>query len=81
MTKHSGSPKVKFPTAFWTANFMELLERAAFYGFYIAITLYLTDSVGFTDKETGFVAGAFDALLYFLPPFLGAVSDRIGFKN
>ncbi len=60
---------------------MELLERAAFYGFYIAITLYLTDRVGFTDKETGYVAGAFVALLYFLPPFLGAVSDRIGFKN
>ena len=57
----------KFPKAFWTANFMELLERAAFYGFYIAITLYLTDRVGFTDKETGYVAGAFVAFLYFLP--------------
>jgi dipeptide/tripeptide permease len=71
----------KFPKAFWTANFMELLERAAFYGFYIAITLYLTDRVGFTDKETGYVAGAFVAFLYFLPPFAGAISDRIGFKN
>ncbi len=82
MTTHSAPKKnVKFPRAFWTANFMELLERAAFYGFYIAITLYLTDRVGFTDKETGYVAGAFVALLYFLPPFLGAVSDRIGFKN
>jgi dipeptide/tripeptide permease len=82
MTTHSApKKKVKFPRAFWTANFMELLERAAFYGFYIAITLYLTDRVGFTDKETGYVAGAFVALLYFLPPFLGAVSDRIGFKN
>jgi len=81
MTAHTKKPVGKFPAAFWTANFMELLERAAFYGFYIAITLYLTDRVGFTDKETGYVAGAFVALLYFLPPFAGAVSDRIGFKN
>ncbi len=81
MTEQSEQNIVKFPRAFWTANFMELLERAAFYGFYIAITLYLTDLVGFTDKETGYVAGAFVALLYFLPPFAGALSDRIGFKN
>ncbi|MCX6136515.1 MAG: MFS transporter [Ignavibacteriales bacterium] len=71
----------EFPRVFWIANFMELLERAAFYGFYIAITLYLTDLVGFTDKETGIVVGVFVALMYFLTPFVGAISDSIGFKK
>jgi dipeptide/tripeptide permease len=71
----------KFPKEFWLANIMELCERAAYYGFFIVLTLYLTDIVGFTDKETGVVAGVFYALLYFLPPFVGAVSDKIGFKN
>jgi len=71
----------KFPKEFWLANVMELCERAAYYGFFIVLTLYLTDIVGFTDKETGVVAGVFYALLYFLPPFVGAVSDKIGFKN
>ncbi|MBU2507933.1 MAG: MFS transporter [Bacteroidetes bacterium] len=71
----------KFPKEFWLANFMELCERAAYYGFFIVLTLYLTDIVGFTDKETGVVAGIFFALLYFFPPFAGAISDKIGFKN
>lgn len=71
----------KFPKEFWLANFMELCERAAYYGFFIVLTLYLTDIVGFNDKETGVVAGVFFALLYFLPPFVGAISDKIGFKN
>ena len=71
----------KFPREFWMANFMELTERAAYYGFFIVLTLYLTDIVGFGDKMTGVVAGVFFAGLYLLPPFVGAIADRIGFKN
>lgn len=74
-------PTWKFSREFWLANFMELCERAAYYGFFIVLTLYLTDIVGFTDTETGIVAGVFFSLLYFLPPFVGAISDKIGFKN
>jgi len=73
--------KFKFPREFWIANFMEFCERAAYYGFFIVLTLYLTNIVGFTDTETGIVAGVFYALLYFLPPFVGAISDKIGFRN
>ncbi len=71
----------RFPKEFWMANFMELLERAAYYGFFILLTVYLTDIVGFSDKETGVIVGIFYALLYFLPPFSGALGDKIGFKN
>ncbi|MBN1301669.1 MAG: MFS transporter [Melioribacteraceae bacterium] len=71
----------KFPKEFWLANLMELCERAAYYGFFIVLTLYLTDIVGFDDKATGVVAGVFFALLYFFPPFVGAIGDKIGFKN
>lgn len=70
----------KFPKEFWLANFMELCERAAYYGFFIVLTLFLTDIVGFSDKETGVVAGVFYAFLYLLPPFVGAFCDRIGFR-
>jgi len=70
----------RFPASFWFANLMELCERAAYYGFFIVLTLYLTRVAGFTDTETGFVAGLFYGGLYLLPPFVGAVSDRIGFK-
>ena len=71
----------KFPQAFWVANSVELLERAAFYAMFIVITLYLTDDVGFTDIESGWLAGLFAAGLYFLPTFAGAYADKIGFRK
>ena len=70
----------KFSNAFWTANMVELLERGAYYAVFIAITLYLSDVVGFSDIEAGYVAGIFSAGLYFLPTFSGAYADKIGFR-
>jgi dipeptide/tripeptide permease len=70
----------RFPSTFWFANLMELCERAAYYGFFIVLTLYLTRIAGFTDTETGFVAGLFYGGVYLLPPFVGGISDRIGFR-
>ena len=71
----------KFPKAFWTANIVELFERAAYYGVFIAITLYLSRIVGFDDIEAAWIGGVFSAGLYFLPPFTGAFADKIGFRN
>lgn len=71
----------KFTQAFWTANFVELLERAAYYAVFIAISIYLSDVVGFTDIQAGWVAGLFGAGLYFLPTFSGAYADKIGFRK
>ncbi len=70
-----------FSRAFWTANSVELLERAAYYGVFIVITLYLSRIIGFSDIEAGIIAGVFSAGLYFLPPFSGAYADKIGFKR
>jgi len=71
----------KFPQAFWTANLVELFERAAYYAVFIAITLYLSRVVGFTDIEAGWIGGIFSAGIYFLPPFTGAFADKIGFRR
>lgn len=71
----------KFPQAFWVANTVELFERAAYYGLFIAITLYLSRIIGFGDIEAGAIAGTFSALLYFLPTFAGAYADKIGFRK
>ncbi len=71
----------KFPKAFWTANIVELFERAAYYAVFIAITLYLTRVVGFNDINAGWIGGMFAAGLYFLPPFSGAFADKIGFRK
>ncbi len=73
--------KWNFPKAFWTANIVELFERAAYYAVFIAITLYLSRVVGFNDIDAGWIGGIFAAGLYFLPPFTGAFADKIGFRN
>ena len=58
-----------FPKAFWSANIVELFERAAYYALFIAITLYLTNVVGFNDIWSAWISGIFSAGIYFLPPF------------
>lgn len=71
----------KYPFAFWTANVVELFERAAYYAVFITITLYLTDVVGFDDIDAAWIGGVFSAGLYFLPPFTGALADKMGFRR
>lgn len=71
----------RFPHTFWIANVAELFERAAFYGMFIALTLYLTRKVGFTDVEAGYVAAGFSSIIYLLPTFMGAMADKIGFRR
>ena len=73
--------KTKFSKAFWIANSVELLERAAYYGVFIVITLYLSRILGFSDIEAGIISGVFSGGLYFLPTFSGAYADKIGFKK
>ncbi|USD36038.1 MFS transporter [Ferrimonas sp. SCSIO 43195] len=70
-----------FPKNFWIANGVELLERAAYYGVFIVITLYLSRILGFSDVEAAWISGMFSAGLYFLPTFSGAIADKIGFRN
>lgn len=71
----------RFSQGFWVANFAELLERAAYYGVFIVITLYLSRILAFSDVEAALISGTFSALLYFLPTFTGAYADKIGFKK
>lgn len=75
------SSKPQFPKIFWIANCVELLERAAYYGVFIVITLYLSRILGFTDIEAAWLAGSFSAGLYFLPTFTGALADKMGFRT
>src|SRR5210317_1266235 len=71
----------RFPREFWVANLIELFERAAYYGCFIYMAVYLTREVGYTDSETGYLTGAFAFFLYFLPTFMGAWADKVGFRS
>lgn len=77
----SKKEKLKFSKAFWVANVVELFERAAYYGVFIVITLYLSRILGFNDIQAATIAGIFSACLYLLPTFAGALADKIGFRN
>ena len=75
----------KFPKVFWVSNIIELFERWAWYGFYMAFALYLTGSketgaLGFSAAEKGAIMGTGSMLLYLLPILTGAIADRIGYK-
>ncbi len=76
----TGATTWRFPAAFWTGNTIELFERAAYYGTFIALALYLTDVVGFTDVQAGWIGAFFSSFLYLLPFVTGAAADRIGFR-
>lgn len=73
--------KIKFSKAFWVANTVELFERAAYYGVFIVITLYLSRILGFDDIQAAGIAGVFSACLYLFPTFAGALADKIGFRS
>lgn len=74
-------PKPRFSRAFWVANVSELLERAAYYGVFVVVTLYLSDILGFSDIAAATVSGVYSGLLYFLPTFSGALADKMGFRK
>ncbi len=75
-----------YNSTFWASNVIELFERWAWYGFYMALALYLVNSkdtgaLGFTQAEKGIIMGTGSMLLYFLPLFTGALADKIGYKR
>lgn len=71
----------KYTRAFWTANFAELFERMAYYAVFIVITLYLSNTLGFSDIEASIISGLFSGGLYLLPLFSGAFADKIGYRK
>lgn len=71
----------RFPRQFWSANVVELFERAAYYGVFIGLVVYLTRNYGFSDVHAGWVAAYFAAVIYLVPPFAGAWADRVGFRR
>ncbi len=76
----------KYNTTFWASNVIELFERWAWYGFYLAFALYLVNSkdtgaLGLTQTQKGIIMGTGTMLLYFLPLITGAIADKVGYKR
>jgi len=75
-----------FPRTFWTANVMELFERAAYYGLNSVLAIYLTTKVtagglGAPEQAVGFLQSLFFACTYVIPIVGGALADRYGYRR
>ena len=71
---------------FWAANTIELFERWAWYGFYMALALFLVNSkdtgaLGFSQAQKSMIMATGSAILYFLPVLTGAIADKVGYKK
>jgi dipeptide/tripeptide permease len=75
-----------YSPTFWTANVMELFERAAYYGMNSILAGYLTLTVaegglGFSTQAVGFLQGIVYAFTYIFPILGGALADRYGYRR
>lgn len=74
------SKRSSFPRVFWTANFIEILERFAYYGIYMSFGIYL-QQLGFSKGDLGIIQSIFLLLSYLTPLFSGTIADKYGFKK
>lgn len=76
------TPKPKFPATFWTANTIELFERAAYYSMASFMVIYLKESLGMTPSFATFLNGTLLwGIIYFMPILSGTLADKFGFKR
>jgi MFS family permease len=74
------SKRSPFPSVFWVANGIEVLERFAYYGIYMGFGIYM-EYLGYTRAQLGIVQSIFLLLSYFVPVISGSFADRYGFKR
>ena len=76
------APKPKFPATFWTANVVELFERAAYYAMASFMVIYLKENLGMSPTTATFLnATILWGLIYFLPIVSGTLADKFGYKR
>lgn len=76
----------RYSKTFWASNVIELFERWAWYGFYMAFALYLVNSkdtgaLGLSQAQKGIIMGTGSMLLYLLPLVTGAIADKVGYTR
>ena len=72
--------RTAFPTVFWVANSIEVLERFAYYGIYMGFGIYM-EYLGYSKAQLGIVQSIFLLISYVIPVISGTFADRYGFKK
>jgi POT family proton-dependent oligopeptide transporter len=82
MTDPQPTTKQRFPATFWTANTIELFERAAYYAMASFMVIFLKETLGMKPTLATFLNGTLLwGLIYFLPILSGTLADKFGFKR
>lgn len=74
-----------FPSSFWVANAIELVERFSFYGVRTIAALYIVaeaekGGLEFTNTDKGIFFGVWSLIQCLLPMFTGGFADRYGYR-
>ena len=74
-----------FPSTFWWANWMELVERFAYYGLRTVLPIYMVlayehGGPQFSHEQKGTIFMAWALVQSFVPIFTGGFADRYGYK-
>jgi dipeptide/tripeptide permease len=69
-----------YPRTFWLINFIELLERGAYYGMLAIFTVYMVRTRGFSSIEVGGFLAVLQPLLYFVPLVAAALAEKYGYR-
>jgi len=72
--------RTSFPSVFWVANLIEVLERFSYYGIYFGFGIYM-ESLGYSRGELGIIQSLFLAISYAVPVISGTFADKYGFKK
>jgi len=76
------APKPKFPRSFWTANTIELFERAAYYSMASFMVIYLKETLGMRPATATFLnATVLWGLIFLMPIVSGTLADKYGYKR
>jgi dipeptide/tripeptide permease len=88
----SGTPPMPFMTqlksfdgTYWWCNWMELIERFAYYGVRVMLPVFMVDSLGkggpeFTQIQKGNIFALALVVQSFVPILSGGFADRYGYK-
>ncbi|MEM9074586.1 MAG: MFS transporter, partial [Myxococcota bacterium] len=74
-----------FGRVFWIANWMELVERFAYYGVRVVLPVYMVLAISeggpeLTHVQKGSIYALWAVVQSFVPIFTGGFADRYGFK-
>ncbi|MCL1892768.1 MAG: MFS transporter [Holophagaceae bacterium] len=81
MSTDKQQPKsAPFSCNFWSANVIQIFERASYYGMASFVVIYL-GQLGFGNYWPSLMNSLLWGIIYFLPTLAGAIADRIRFKR